>query len=212
MKYEILDDQIVYFPEALDNLQEIIDLIENTSGNAVSPWKEWYANADTHAYGNTKTLRRKLLEEDLDAEVREKSERLINSLTDHMTKCFIEYAKIYSLEEDDLNNAISILNYHETKFSINKYIENRHMGPHIDLNDVNNDIKFVIAIYFNDDHEGGELNFVNHNVTIKPKAGSIMMFPADLPYLHESLEITKGRKMIMTHHWKIKQHTLDNII
>jgi hypothetical protein len=214
INYEILEENIVYFPEVVDNLDEILDLIENTSGAAVSEWKTWYAESDTHVYGEKKFMRRFDLNQETDEDMKNKSERLIESLSEHMCNCFKKYSEIYSIDEEDLKYAMHIINHSGTLFSINKYNEGRHMGPHVDFNEVNNQIRFVIAIYFNDDHEGGELHFKNHDITIKPKAGSIIMFPTKLPYLHESLEITNGRKMIMTHHWADRPDnvTVDKII
>jgi hypothetical protein len=39
--------------------------------------------------------------------------------------------------------------------------------------------------YINDDYEGGEINFPDHNLTIKPKANSLIFFPGNENYDHE---------------------------
>lgn len=39
-------------------------------------------------------------------------------------------------------------------------------------------------IYINDDYEGGELYFPQHNIQIKPKAGMFAAFPGNDNYLH----------------------------
>jgi hypothetical protein len=49
-------------------------------------------------------------------------------------------------------------------------------------------------IYLNDDYEGGELEFVNFGIKIKPKAGSLYIFPATFPYAHIAHPVTKGTK------------------
>lgn len=206
MNYEIPYENIVYFKGVITNIDEIIDLIESLNSIAVSPWETWYAHNDTHEYGSFKSLRRALLDEESDPDIKNKCEYLIRSLADYMSQCATEYSKIYNIDQSDLQYAIYALNHEGTKFGINKYFENRHMGPHVDWNEFNNDIRFTIVVYLNDDYEGGEIYFNNQNVTIKPKAGSIVMFPSKLPYLHESLNITKGRKMLITHHWKGEKH------
>jgi len=49
-------------------------------------------------------------------------------------------------------------------------------------------------LYLNDDYEGGELEFVNFGIKIKPKAGSLYIFPATFPYAHIAHPVTKGTK------------------
>jgi hypothetical protein len=49
----------------------------------------------------------------------------------------------------------------------------------------------IAAIYYiNDDYEGGEINFMDHNLKIKPKANSFITFPSNSDYWHEVLENT----------------------
>jgi predicted 2-oxoglutarate/Fe(II)-dependent dioxygenase YbiX len=49
-------------------------------------------------------------------------------------------------------------------------------------------------VYLNDDYEGGELEFPRHGLTVKPKAGDIMLFPSNYVYEHASLNISSGIK------------------
>jgi len=51
-----------------------------------------------------------------------------------------------------------------------------------------------IIFYINDNYEGGELLFSKQNVKLKPKAGTILMFPSNFCYPHASLPVTKGTK------------------
>ena len=49
----------------------------------------------------------------------------------------------------------------------------------------------IAAIYYlNDDYEGGEINFMDYNLKIKPKANSFITFPSNSDYWHEVLENT----------------------
>lgn len=52
-------------------------------------------------------------------------------------------------------------------------------------------------MYLNDDYEGGELEFVHHGVKIKPKAGSLYLFPANYAYTHIAHPVTSGTKYAM---------------
>ena len=49
-------------------------------------------------------------------------------------------------------------------------------------------------LYLNDDYEGGEIEFIHHDVKIKPKAGTLMMFPSSYPYTHIAHPVTSGTK------------------
>lgn len=45
---------------------------------------------------------------------------------------------------------------------------------------------FSSVLYLNDVEEGGETYFKNFDLTVSPKAGNLIMFPADFPYIHEA--------------------------
>jgi hypothetical protein len=46
--------------------------------------------------------------------------------------------------------------------------------------------------YYNDDFEGGELYYPQHNITIKPEPGMAVFHPGDIHYLHGVSMITEG--------------------
>lgn len=46
----------------------------------------------------------------------------------------------------------------------------------------------------NDNYEGGEWAFFNQKIKIKPKVGSVIMFPSSFQYPHEILTVTKGTR------------------
>lgn len=47
---------------------------------------------------------------------------------------------------------------------------------------------FAVIYYINDDYVGGEINFMDHNLKIKPKANSFIKFPSNADYWHEVLQ------------------------
>ena len=55
-----------------------------------------------------------------------------------------------------------------------------------------------IVGYLNDGFEGGETFFDRQNVKVKPKAGSVLVFPAYFTHPHESLPVIKGEKYAFT--------------
>jgi hypothetical protein len=205
VEYQTPYENIVYFPGVVKDVEKLILAIEDTNSIALSPWETWFAyGGESDPYGEIKYMQRKLLEEESDSSIRDTATYILDTLVDAMSSCAGEYAKIYNIDKEMLAFADHALRFPETKYGINKYFEGQYMGPHVDWNEFNSDITYTIVVYLNDDYEGGELFFVDPeiNVKIKPKAGSIVMFPSKLPYLHQSCELIKGRKMLITHHWK----------
>jgi len=57
-------------------------------------------------------------------------------------------------------------------------------------------------MYFNDDYEGGELEFKYFNVKYSPKIGDCIVFSSAFPYMHRVNEITKGTRYAAVNWYK----------
>lgn len=94
------------------------------------------------------------------------------------------YKEIFNIGEDI---------YNPENFQLLKYETGEYFNNHYDAYPaVHRSIS--ILIYLNDDYEGGEIEFVNFNIKIKPKAGTLIMFPSNYPYRHVAHPVTKGTK------------------
>jgi 2OG-Fe(II) oxygenase superfamily len=109
------------------------------------------------------------------------SEDVDSEIFSLVSKCIEEYTKRYDV----------IVNNDEG-YQILRYGEGHYYKKHIDQAANNRRVSFLL--YLNDDYEGGELNFPELNVCIKPKANSVVMFPSDFNYVHESLTVKSGTK------------------
>lgn len=49
-----------------------------------------------------------------------------------------------------------------------------------------------VVVYFNDDYDGGEIEFPGFDVSYKPQSGDILIFPSSFIYNHNVKEITRG--------------------
>lgn len=60
-------------------------------------------------------------------------------------------------------------------------------------------------IYINDDYEGGEIFFPQHDLEIRPSAGDAVFFPGDRNYLHGVNEIKSGIRFTIPIFWTAKE-------
>ena len=93
------------------------------------------------------------------------------------------YRAIHSLNKVEENHGWEILQYSTDGFFKN-HIDDGPAHPRT----------VSIILYFNDDYEGGEIEFPNFNVLYKPKAGEVLVFPSAFIYNHNIKEITAGTR------------------
>jgi len=68
-------------------------------------------------------------------------------------------------------------------YRILKYGSGAEYRGHVDHHHDNGRV-FSLVGFVNDVSDGGELTFPLLNVTVKPKAGSVVLFPSNFPYFH----------------------------
>lgn len=66
------------------------------------------------------------------------------------------------------------------------------------------DNKYATLIYLNEDYEGGELVFDEHNIQISPGKGSLMIFDPGFHNLHSVNEITNGIRYTILSSWNFE--------
>lgn len=72
-----------------------------------------------------------------------------------------------------------------------QYVNGEPLKVHYDAVH-NNKVLEAVVIYINDNYEGGELVFPQHNLSIKPKAGTMITFPGTSDYEHGTNVVTAG--------------------
>lgn len=74
-----------------------------------------------------------------------------------------------------------------------KWQETDNMEQHVDDFAVfHNNISSIL--YINDDYSGGEIVFKQYNYSIKPKSGSLVLFPGNKYYAHSVNKIISGNR------------------
>jgi hypothetical protein len=200
LEYEILHKNVYYFPGVIKEIDSVMKTLDEVNSLSVTPWEVWYANNDSkeHPYGDLKTLNKSLLEEETDPAVKEKSLYVLDSILGAMSETCKEFLKQHGADQQELYHVENeILNGTHT-YGIRRYDENLGMGPHQDMVIDSRDT-ITVAVYLDDQYEGGELGIVHEglDISIKNKAGSIVVFPSG--YFHESKNLISGRKTIITH-------------
>lgn len=193
MNVEIPEDKIYYYKNVLDNPNSLVNYIEKLDDtlqekSLLSKWKNWNAYQSEYSFGQQKKF-------------------IYSRLSDTSSLLYKECMFIYN----EIYNAIILSSEHYKKnqegldigllapLSISKYFEGKMMGPHVDAHDNDPTKTISCVLYLNDNYEGGELNFPNHNIMIKPEAGSLIIFPSK--YLHESKVIKSGVKYMAPGFW-----------
>ncbi len=106
--------------------------------------------------------------------------------TDNIRKQIEEVVEDYR-NEHFLPNAIF------EPYSVLKYLPEAEYHAHYDHFRDNSRVFSMVATLGEPD-SGGELEFPNFGVTIKPKVGSVILFPANFPYLHIAHPVNEGTK------------------
>jgi hypothetical protein len=106
-------------------------------------------------------------------------------------RCTFEYCKQNALNFTDQNVGQHPLILREYNVG-SKMSEHSDIYSYVKKNNQPVAPSLTAILYLNDDYVGGEINFVKDNMSIKPKAGSMFVFPSNKQ--HEVLEITSGNR------------------
>lgn len=94
------------------------------------------------------------------------------------------------LQDEIVKESLSIFNYNiiDTGYKIQKYIKNEgYYNWHNDFVYSKNGVRiFTFIWYLNDIKLGGETEFIDGTI-IKPKTGSLLIFPSDFTYIHRGI-------------------------
>lgn len=116
----------------------------------------------------------------------EKSETIKDSwqyLYDRMSAAVDDYTKLYPMERLEYWESINLI----------KYYPGNHFQTHADDGASYKSVVSLVG-YLNDNYSGGELTFSQYDVTIKPDAGDLVIFPSNYMFMHRAMPVTEGVK------------------
>lgn len=113
----------------------------------------------------------------------------IEGFASSLSNLFLQ--KFQPLQQDYKDYYQTTTNSHES-YGLLKYGIGQNFVNHID--DYNNTRKISMVYYMNDDYIGGEILFPRFNISHKPEADEMIMFPSTYVYNHSVLPVTEGTR------------------
>jgi hypothetical protein len=95
----------------------------------------------------------------------------------------IPYSQKYNINEYLYHEPYQALKYRSGEFYKAHYDGGTESGRSISA-----------VVYLNDDYEGGEIEFPNFKIKLKPEKGMLILFPSNYAYAHIAHPVTKGTK------------------
>lgn len=118
-------------------------------------------------------------------------------------------AKVLSIFDNDL---IEIVDQYRSEFSLEeltketswlimRYDTGDYFNVHKD-EDPHYDRTVALVAYLNDDYTGGELEFPDFGLSVKPSAGDVLVFPGSFAYRHRVKPVTSGTRYAVVNWFK----------
>jgi hypothetical protein len=200
MEFEVLDLGLVYYKNVIKDPQRVIDLAEDIAarveagehgnqGAQADGWDAWWDEHMPKPFNYRKPIFRL---EDISPECYYKYEmsEIANAVFGGLDKAFEHYCSIYPFASNNIKSE-------ELGSTLLRYDGGGHLPPHQDHGISSRVLSAVI--YLNDNYDGGEIEFRQSNVKIKPEAGSIVFFPSNFLYVHEVFEVSNGSRYAIPH-------------
>jgi hypothetical protein len=205
MNREILEEKVYYYTNVIEDPKKLVDAIEQDNEN---PWGEWMAcSGQEYVYGTDKSI------------FADPSDIQKTYIYSTLQKAFDDVARDYAAAHGITDEPKLFPMY-----PIKKYMAGTYMGAHFDQQEGDGRLKVSFVMYLNDDYEGGELSFTirdpkgpiqgptpdsdfanadpaSYHFAVKPKAGSIIVFPPSPPYHHTAHLVKSGEKIMVPQHW-----------
>ena len=214
-----LHENVYYYTDVIKNPQNVLDTIERLDEDprsyvAIPKWANWNSSSrDGNIFGKKKDFNLQGVTE-LPDDLRLDADYVITEIREAIKAVGESFVK-----DRGLSGSPNLSPF----VGISKYVEGCAMGAHFDRQAGDNSLEYSMIIYWNDNYEGGELSFIIRdedirlpqyselrppddaldprtkemvNFTIKPKAGSALIFPSTDPYKHQVHLMKQGAKYI----------------
>jgi hypothetical protein len=217
MNKEILHEKVYYYADGVKNFEELMKTIDELDGmENPQPWENWTASNDKDfVYGKTMSFDKNQINA-----MEEPYKTKMMFIFDTIMESFYDVSKDFAMSIGDTDEPRLF-----PVFNIKKYKAGIGMGAHFDQLDGDQTLRYSLVMYLNDDFDGGEISFklseyknigefpspdLDYDIAVakneidfglKPKAGSIIIFPSMAPYHHTAHIVKNGFKYMVPSHW-----------
>lgn len=230
MNVEKLDPKVYYYTDAIDDFETFqktlkdLDAIGSIDGSDVNIWNPWTSSNDkTFIYGETKTFDMNQISR-LDNELGQKSKYIYDAIMNTLYKVCKDYASsLGDFDEPRLFPTFNIKKYNTgmgmgahfdqldgdqtLRYSLVMYLNDDCEGGEISfqLKDYNGGWTSSDGWVSGAPHV--ELDYAiavaekTIDFGVKPKANSVVIFPAFAPYFHTAHTVKSGVKYMVPGHW-----------
>lgn len=204
-------DGIWYFEDAIPEHAKFLSLIDEFDTDPVineiiSPWNDWFDGGprkdDLSKWDIIGDPKGKDKVVDWDRTYQDFG-KIWPKIKMPLTEAHVKAYEIIKLIDEPFRDVISYYwkenphlpepEYISKNYPIRKYHTGSSMGKHIDINGHAPSMDISILIYLNDDYVGGELYFNDLDISIKPSAGSVVIFECDK--MHQANLVESGNKI-----------------
>jgi hypothetical protein len=181
---------IVIYKDVILGYESLVKDIEEVVGTNLVTWNKASVTSDNGSTINENTRDTSII--GIPYTNHDNIDFTNTSTTFFTTLSSIFYKYFNNLERDYFDSYNFSTSWHDG-YSILKYSTGQKFTNHID--DHKDYIRRVSTIYYmNDDYVGGEINFPRFNISYKPKANELLIFPSNYIYNHSVSSVTKGTR------------------
>ena len=186
---------IVVFKDVFSDSHEIINILEKENKLNLKQESWSWEKAGTIGYGSDQNVRTNYtMAITKNAKFGNENAKKIHNLI------FTKVEEAIAWYKNRYNIPFEL--YHEP-YTVLKYSNNVEYKPHFD-GSTETARSVSVVIYLNDDYDGGEIEFTNFNLKLKPEANSMIFFPSNFAYTHKAHPVTSGTKYAIVtclHDW-----------
>ncbi len=181
---------IVVYSDVIENHETLITDIEEGIVSAGVKWEKAYVKKNELIEVDENTRSTETILIPYSSEIIENSLSMYDFFINSLSNLFLDnFKKI----EDDYKSMYSVNTRDHETYSILKYGVGQKFTNHVDDHpDLNRTVSY--AYYFNDNYEGGEIDFPRFNIKYKPKSNECIFFPSDYVYNHSVHPVISGTR------------------